>query len=153
MPTHPILIAGGGSAGLACALGLARQGREARVLERAGSFETLGAGLQIGPNAVRALKYLDVWDRVAPAAFAPPGILIRDGHRGTVLQTIGLGVEFERRFGEPYRVIHRGDLLSGLIARARENPRIELRTRSEVMGFVDKGGYVEVDARGGLQRG
>jgi salicylate hydroxylase len=153
MPTHPILIAGGGIAGLACALGLARHGREARVLERAGSFETVGAGLQVGPNAVRALKYLDVWDRVAPAAFAPPRIFIRDGHRGTLLQEIGLGAEFEHRFGEPYRVIHRGDLLSALIERARENPRIELRTRSEVMSFADRGSYVEVDARGGLQRG
>jgi salicylate hydroxylase len=153
MPTHPILIAGGGIAGLACALGLARHGRAARVLERAGSFETVGAGLQVGPNAVRALKYLDVWDRVAPAAFAPPRILIRDGHRGTVLQEIVLGADFERRFGEPYRVIHRGDLLTALIERARENTRIELRTRSEVLSFVDRGGYVEVDARGGVQRG
>jgi salicylate hydroxylase len=58
MPTHPILIAGGGIAGIASALGLMRSGRESRVFEKAGGFETVGAGLQIGPNAVRALKYL-----------------------------------------------------------------------------------------------
>src|SRR5215216_733977 len=104
MPTHPILIAGGGIAGIASALGLVRIGRESRVFEQASTFETVGAGLQIGPNAVRALKYLDVWDAIAPAAFAPPAIFIRDGHSGRVLQEIPLGIEFERRFGEPYRV-------------------------------------------------
>jgi salicylate hydroxylase len=153
MPTHPILIAGGGIAGIASALGLMRSGRESRVLEKAGAFETVGAGLQIGPNAVKALKYLDVWDGVASAAFAPPAILIRDGHSGRVLQEIALGAEFEKRFGEPYRVIHRADLLAGLVTRAKADPRIELVTGAEVRGFADKGGFVEIEASTGPQRG
>jgi salicylate hydroxylase len=153
MPTHPILIAGGGIAGIASALGLMRSGRESRVFEKAGGFETVGAGLQIGPNAVRALKYLGAWDRVASQAFAPPAIHIRDGHSGGILQEIALGAEFERRFGEPYRVIHRADLLAGLVAQAKEASGIELVTGAEVKAFVDKGGYVEIEASSGPQRG
>jgi 2-polyprenyl-6-methoxyphenol hydroxylase-like FAD-dependent oxidoreductase len=153
MPTHPILIAGGGIAGIASALGLVRGGREARVLEKAQAFETVGAGLQIGPNAVRALKYLGVWDRIAEACFAPRRILIRDGHSGRLLQEIALGAAFERRFGEPYRVIHRADLLSGLVHRAREHAAIELITNAEVKGFIDKGGYVEITTSAGPHRG
>lgn len=153
MATHPILIAGGGIAGLASALALARGGRSARVLEKAAAFETVGAGLQIGPNAVRALKYLDVWDSIIGACFAPPRIVIRDGHSGRLLQEIALGAQFERRFGEPYRVIHRADLLAGLVDRARDHAAIELLTHAEVKGFIDKGGYVEITTSAGPHRG
>lgn len=153
MPNHPILIAGGGIAGIASALSLLRNGRVSCVFEKAEAFETVGAGLQIGPNAVRALKYLDVWDAIAPAAFAPPAIFIRDGHSGRVLQEIRLGIEFERRFGEPYRVIHRADLLAGLIERAKTHSGIELVTGVEVKHFADKGGYVEIETGSGSVRG
>ncbi|MGE0240484.1 MAG: FAD-dependent monooxygenase [Parvibaculaceae bacterium] len=153
MPTHPILIAGGGIAGIAGALALARGDRRIRLFEKAGAFETVGAGLQIGPNAVRALRSLDVWDRVAPASVAPPRILVRDGHGGRILQEITLGASFERRFGEPYRVIHRADLLTGLVERARADARIELVTNAEVKDFTDKGGFVEITTPTGPQRG
>ncbi len=148
MPLLPVLIAGGGIAGLAGALGLARIGREARVLEQARAFETVGAGLQIGPNAVRALDYLGAWERVAPASFAPPGISIRDGHSGRILQQVPLGASFERRFGAPYRVIHRADLLAGLVDAAAAQPGITLTTASPVTGFADCGEHVEVETGG-----
>lgn len=153
MPDHPVLIAGGGIAGIASALGLLRSGRASRVFEKSGAFETVGAGLQIGPNAVKALKYLDVWDRIAPASFAPPVILIRDGHSGRVLQEVPLGSGFEQRFGEPYRVIHRADLLAGLVEQAKTQSGIDLVTGAEVKGFADKGGYVELETSAGNQRG
>ncbi|MBK1867394.1 FAD-dependent monooxygenase [Aestuariivirga sp. YIM B02566] len=148
MPLLPVLIAGGGIAGLAGALGLARIGREARVLEQARAFETVGAGLQIGPNAVRALDYLGAWERVAPASFAPPGITIRDGHSGRILQHVPLGASFERRFGAPYRVIHRADLLAGLVDAAQAQPGITLMTAAPVKGFADRGEHVEVETDG-----
>lgn len=153
MSPLPILIAGGGIAGLAGALGLARIGREARVLEQAQAFETVGAGLQIGPNAVRALDYLGAWERVAPASFAPPGIVIRDGHSGRVLQHIPLGAQFEQRFGAPYRVIHRADLLSGLVDAARSQPAISLLTGTPVTGFADRHDHVEVETDKAAMRG
>ncbi|MEO6608328.1 MAG: hypothetical protein ABIN69_07640, partial [Aestuariivirga sp.] len=58
-------IVGGGIAGLACALGVARSGGEAQIFEKTRVFEHVGAGLQLGPNALRALQKLGAWDAVS----------------------------------------------------------------------------------------
>lgn len=134
MATSPMLVAGGGIAGLAAALGLARIGRPSIVMEQAAAFETAGAGLQLGPNAVRALQWLGAWDALAPSTVAPGEIVIRDGLTGATLQRVVLGRSFERRFGQPYRVAHRADLLNALLSVARASPLIELRTRCRVEG-------------------
>jgi salicylate hydroxylase len=132
MADSNFLIVGGGIAGIASAIALARAGRQCLVLERAPSFEETGAGLQLTPNAVRALKWLGAWDYIEPHSLAPPAILVRDGHSGSLLQRIELGAEFERMHGVPYRVAMRSDLLAGLLTAARASPRITLRNGAEV---------------------
>src|SRR5262245_11823798 len=47
---NPFLIAGGGIGGLAAAHALALKGFPVRVLEQAGEFREIGAGIQLGPN-------------------------------------------------------------------------------------------------------
>ena len=120
------LIAGGGIAGLACALGMARIGRPARVFEQQAAFTEVGAGLQMSPNGVRALRWLGAWDEVEPHCVAPSEIVVRNGRTGTVLQRIRLGAAFEKRFGAPYRVVHRGDLLAGLVVACHNRAGIDL---------------------------
>lgn len=132
MADSPFLIAGGGIAGLGASLGLARLGKPSHVLEKAPAFEEVGAGLQLGPNAVRALQCLGAWEAVAPHCVSPAEIHVRDGLTGDILQRIPLGKVFENRFGAPYRVTHRADLLNGLLATARANPAIELQSAAEV---------------------
>src|SRR5438309_12101694 len=107
MAAESFLVAGGGIAGLASALAVARTGHTATVLEQAPMFEEVGAGLQLGPNAVKALRYLDAWEAVAASSYSPQRLVIRDGESGAVLREIDIGRYFERRFGEPYRVTHR----------------------------------------------
>lgn len=136
MPERPILIVGGGIAGLAAALATSAAGRAAIILERAQKFSEIGAGLQLGPNAARALMTLGAWDAVLPHAFSPSAIVIRDGLSGAVLQRIALGAPFEARFGERYRVIHRADLLSGLLETADAQAGISLRTGIRVEKFA-----------------
>ncbi len=126
MDQRPFLIAGGGIAGLAAGLGLARTGRAAAIFEQAAAFETVGAGLQMSPNAVRALQWLGAWQAVEPHCVIPDEIHVRDGVRGTLLQRVRLGKPFEERHGAPYRVAHRADLLNALLAAARADPRIDL---------------------------
>src|SRR5436190_22942047 len=104
MADSPFLVVGGGIAGLAAGLGLARIGRPSHIFEKAPSFDEIGAGLQLGPNAVRAMQYLGAWDAVAPHCVSPAEIQVRDGISGNILQRLPLGVEFEKRFGAPYRV-------------------------------------------------
>jgi salicylate hydroxylase len=154
MAEDAILIAGGGIAGLAAALGLARTGRESLILERSARFEEAGAGIQIGPNAVKALIWLGAWDALRDQAFVPKRIMVRDGISGRVLQDIPLGPAFERRFGEPYRVAHRADLLLALLDAIGERPRIRLEAASEVTGCMVEQRGVRVECAGGsIHRG
>ena len=132
MADSPFLIVGGGIAGLAAGLGLARIGKSAHVLEKAPHFEEVGAGLQLGPNAVRALQYLGAWDAVAPHCASPAEIQVRDGMSGNFLQRIRLGTDFEKHFGAPYRVAHRADLQNALLQSARSKPGINLQNNAEV---------------------
>ncbi len=127
MDRKPFLIAGGGIAGLAASLGLARIGQPSRLFEQQPRFEEVGAGLQMSPNAVRALQWLGAWEQVEMACVIPSEIHVRDGRSGTLLQRMRLGKPFEDRFGAPYRVAHRADLLAGLLAAAKHR-QIELNT-------------------------
>ena len=132
MADSPFLIVGGGVAGLAAGLGLARIGKPSRIFEKAPSFDEIGAGLQLGPNAVRALQYLGAWDAIAPHCVAPAEIHVRDGISGNILQCIPLGAEFEKQFGAPYRVAHRADLQNALLESVRSSSDIELQGKAEV---------------------
>lgn len=145
MNDHPILIAGGGIGGLAAALGLARQGMPVRLFEQAAGFEEIGAGLQMSPNGVRALKALGAWEAVEPSCVIPSEIHVRDGLSGAILQRIRLGKTFEDRFGAPYRVCHRADLLAGLVASAKRSFAIELNTGKRATGIEDAGEAARLD--------
>ena len=59
------LIVGGGIAGLTLAAALHRQGFEVSLIERNPTWQTLGAGMAIQPNAMRALRALELDGAVA----------------------------------------------------------------------------------------
>jgi salicylate hydroxylase len=128
----PLVVVGGGISGLAAALGLARIGAEALVLEQSATFSEVGAGLQVGPNAVRSLRWLGAYEAIEPYLFSPPAIRILDGPTGRELLTIGLGARFARRFGEPYQVMHRADLLMGLLSAAGAQASIGIETSAHI---------------------
>lgn len=144
MTDLPYLVAGGGIGGLAAALGLASGGTPVRLYEQAPGFEEVGAGLQMSPNGVRALRALGAWEAVQPSCVIPSEIHMRDGRSGGLLQRITLGKGFEQRFGAPYRVCHRADLLSGLLETARAKGGIELNTASKVAGAEELGSSVRL---------
>ena len=149
MSDLPFLVAGGGIGGLATALALAGCGRPTRLFEQAHAFEEVGAGLQMSPNGVRALQELGAWDAVSPSCVIPSEIHMRDGRSGAVLQRIRLGKTFEDRFGAPYRVGHRADLLAGLLAVARSTPGIELNTGCTAAAVTQSHSGVSLSLAGG----
>lgn len=132
MNHSPISIIGGGIAGLATAIAAARSGRSATIYEKAKSFEPVGAGLQLGPNAVRALKAIGAWDAVEPITSSPPAICMRDGKSGKLLKHISLGKTFEQRFGQAYRVALRADLHKALLAVASQHSAIEIKLGKDI---------------------
>lgn len=131
--TAPALVVGGGIGGLATALSLARSGQRVHLLERAGEFAEIGAGLQFGPNASRALDALGVLDDVLPVAVRPERAVLMDAVSGERITTLELGPAFARRYGYPYLVLHRHDLLATLVRHCRDHPSVTLETRREVV--------------------
>src|SRR5262249_27387244 len=59
-----IAIVGGGVGGLAAALALERWGAEIVVCEQSPALNEIGAGLNLSPNALLALRVLGVEDAV-----------------------------------------------------------------------------------------
>jgi 2-polyprenyl-6-methoxyphenol hydroxylase-like FAD-dependent oxidoreductase len=148
-----IAIAGGGIGGLAAAIALARAGRRAVVFEQADGFAEIGAGVQVGPNGVRALQALGAWKALRDRTVEPRRIVVRDALSGTTLNEIALGTAFAERYGAPYRVAHRGDVLAALLATARGLPEIELRPGVAVTGFDagDGGATVHLEPGGAFE--
>ena len=132
----PIVIAGGGVGGLSAALALAKTGRASLVIERAPAFREVGAGLQLAPNASRILRDWGALELLSDSAVAPDMIRIRRGADGTDLAKIAL-TDAEQRWGAPYLVVHRADLLAALLEKARQNSLIEIRSASTLTGFIE----------------
>ncbi|KAI9056981.1 FAD/NAD-P-binding domain-containing protein [Trametes sanguinea] len=59
-----VAIVGGGVCGLTCAVALQKAGVRVRLFEAAPAFGEIGAGIGIGPNAVRVLKDIGVLDAI-----------------------------------------------------------------------------------------
>ncbi|KAI0784966.1 hypothetical protein C8Q75DRAFT_723504 [Abortiporus biennis] len=57
-----VAIVGGGVCGLACAVALANAGISVDVYEAASAFSEVGAGIGLGPNAIRILREIGVLD-------------------------------------------------------------------------------------------
>ncbi|GAU70569.1 putative oxidoreductase [Streptomyces sp. NBRC 110611] len=104
-------MVGGGIGGLATGLALTRRGWQVKVLERAATFDEVGAGLSLWPNGLRALDVLGVGDRVREQALveARAGIRNRSGRWLARTDT----QELARRFG-PVVMIHRARLFDVL---------------------------------------
>ena len=132
MNNGSISIIGGGIAGLATAIAATQSGRSVTIYERADAFDPVGAGLQLGPNAVRALKAIGAWDAVEPFTSSPPAICMRDGQYGKLLKYISLGKTFEQRFGQPYRVALRADLHQTLLSVANQHSAIDIKLGQDV---------------------
>jgi salicylate hydroxylase len=134
-----VLIAGGGIGGLAAAIALARGGFATTVLERSLFAEETGAGIQLGPNATRALRGLGVLEAVEPLAFRPEAIWLFDALSGRRLASVPLGTHAEDRYGAPYLTLHRADLHAGLLAVCQGLGAIELRSSFAVTAVEEHG--------------
>ena len=145
------IIAGGGIGGLATALALAQKGAKSLVLERAAQLGEIGAGIQLGPNAFHSFDQLGVGDAARAIAVYIDNLRLMDALSAEEIVRIPLDAPFRKRFGNPYAVIHRGDLHGVLLRACRENDLIDLQTATEVVGYENEGASVRVHhAKGSL---
>lgn len=110
-------VAGGGIAGLAVSLGLARQDACVTVLEQAEAIKEVGAGLQVSPNGLKVLDALGVGDAIRSAGIEAQSVELRDYRRPGVIAEVKL----RRTGGETgYYFVHRADLIDILASAARD---------------------------------
>jgi 3-hydroxybenzoate 6-monooxygenase len=146
-----VLIAGGGIGGLAAAIALGRQSISTEILERSRSGDETGAGIQLGPNATRALETLGLLDTIAPFAFRPDAIWLHDGLSGRKLTTVPLGRRVVERYGAPYLTLQRSDLHAALGMAAASMSTVNLRQGFEVADIEAQGAEILARAAGGTQ--
>jgi salicylate hydroxylase len=118
-----VLIAGAGIGGLTAALALLKRGVDVDVYEQARELREVGAGLQLSANANRVLYALGAGEALKQIACEAAGKEVRLWSTGQTWKLFDLGAVSAARYGFPYFLVYRPDLLE-LLARAvrREKP-------------------------------
>lgn len=149
-PDEPrVLIIGGGIGGVATALACAQAGIGVRLLERAPELREIGAGLQLGPNAGRVLQALGVFDAAARTAVLPRRAVVINAGTGEEVASLWFDADFTARYGAPYTVMHRGDLLTALLGGCAATGMVEILTGKEVTAFEQDADRVSVSCADG----
>ncbi len=114
MPRAPrIAIIGGGIGGVAAALALERRGTEVTVYEQSPVHSEIGAGLNLTPNAIKALRSLGIENEVIAIGSGSEFLTIRSWKSGRIISRMRRG-NFRKQFGAPNISVHRADLLDVL---------------------------------------
>jgi salicylate hydroxylase len=127
-----VLIAGGGIGGMGLAVALSRAGLNVDLLEQTPEFSEVGAGIQLGPNAVRVLSDWGLSNALQAVAAFPDRLRVRDAHEGTVLGELPLSERARQKYGQPYATIHRADALQVLLQAAQAEPRVTLHLKERL---------------------
>jgi 6-hydroxynicotinate 3-monooxygenase len=109
-----VAIIGAGMGGLATAAALRQVGIEATIYEQAQRFARIGAGIQIGCNAMKVLRGFGLEPKMREAAFYPRSWNNKDFDTGEVRFDMIFGEAAEQKYGAPYLLAHRGDLHEAL---------------------------------------
>lgn len=124
-------------AGLTAALCLLARGWEVRLFERAPEIAEVGAGIQLSPNATKPLIELGLGEALARAACEPARLEMRLGRSGRRVFSIDWAPALRRRYGAPYLMIHRADLIEILRVAVDARAPGAIRLGAEVAGCED----------------
>jgi salicylate hydroxylase/6-hydroxynicotinate 3-monooxygenase len=142
-----VAVVGAGMGGLAAAAALRKQGVDVTVYEQARQFTRLGAGIQIGCNAMHVLRGLGLEATLRSETFYPRSWNNRDWKSGEILFDMLFGQPAEDKYGAPYLLAHRGDLHAAL---ASAVPDEIIRLNHRLTGLAQKGdGTVVLSFEGG----
>lgn len=130
-----VAIVGAGVSGLAVACAMALRGHQVQVFEKAPEITEIGAGLQISPNGWKVLQALGVTNALTPAVFEPPEIALRLGRADRPVWSLPMGSAARERWGAPYVLVHRADLVGALLKRLLDLAPDAVVTDATVAGY------------------
>lgn len=119
------------------AVALSRAGLNVDLLEQAAEFSEVGAGIQLGPNAVRVLADWGLLAALQSVAAFPDRLRVCDAHHGRVLGELRLSDRAQRLYGQPYATIHRADALQVLLTAAQDEPRVKLHLKERIRSVAE----------------
>jgi salicylate hydroxylase len=149
--SRTILIAGAGIGGLTAAKALADKGFRVVLYEQAKTLQDAGAGIQLSPNATRALMALGLAERLQPHVVVPQAVSIRQAASGHEITRIPLGGEIAFRYGTPYWTLHRADLQAALLDAVKAHPDVILKTGTRIEDFAVHAHGATVELRQGVR--
>lgn len=149
--SRPVVIAGGGIAGLTAALAFAQRGFAVEVYEQAARLETVGAGIQLSPNATHILANLGVLERLLRVAVRPKAVVLEDAASLKERARVPLGAFAEQRWQAPYLTAHRADVQAALVAQVTETAGIRLVTGARLKEIGIDNGVVATIERDGAK--
>ena len=140
-----VLILGAGVGGLTAALALRQVGVAAHVYEQASVLREVGAGVALGPNAVRVLHRLGLTEALRAVGVVSASLDSRDWRTGALLGRVPLAEEAVARWGAPFYHLHRADLHDALRAALGEGyltlgargVAVEQRGDTAIVRFAD----------------
>jgi 2-polyprenyl-6-methoxyphenol hydroxylase-like FAD-dependent oxidoreductase len=151
------VIVGAGLGGLAAAIALRRAGHEVVVVEQADALGTVGAGIQMAPNASRLLGCWGVVARFEAAGVPAEAALRRRWSDGETLGEVEMGEALVKRIGASYWCLHRADLHDALVGAATDpgepGPPVEIRLAAPATAVVSTGPRHAVVVAGGEEVG
>lgn len=139
-----MVISGGGIGGLAAALACARAGWRVDLLEQSPVFGEVGAGIQLGPNVVRVLQALGLFDALRQVAAFPERLEVRNAISTELLGVLPLGSTVEQRYGAPYVSIARADIHALLLQAVRAQGHVGLHLDSRAIHISQDAQQVSV---------
>src|SRR5919199_1171456 len=135
--TARIAVIGGGIGGCTAAHALHRRGFEVHVYEAQPELKEIGAGVALGPNAMKALRVLGLEQAVRDVAYQGDYQYLLSWRSGRVISK-NARADAEKLYGAAGCTVHRADLLDVLSA----------GLPSEVLSLGARG--VEVDTHGNV---
>ncbi|MBX2849578.1 MAG: FAD-dependent monooxygenase [Acidiferrobacterales bacterium] len=144
-----ILVAGAGIGGLSLALCLQKSGHKVQLFEKSKRISDIGAGLQLGANALVVLDYLGLLADIESKSVAPERVDFRSFQSGEILHSANLGVSYKHKYSAPYLHVHRADLQEVLLRAL--NDQTEIHLDSEVVAITESEQGVNIELQNGSE--
>ncbi|WP_182479728.1 MULTISPECIES: FAD-binding protein [Bartonella] len=130
---QPPIIIGAGIAGLSSALALAQKGIASTLIEKCKQLDSVGAGIQLTPNATRILARWGVLKQLIELGLEPHFLELKDGISLKTHFHVDLINLSEKRWKAPYITIHRADLQKVLYNAVLKNSLITCKLGENIV--------------------